>query len=32
MIQISKRASEKFKESQQDSQEKLFRVIISGIG
>jgi hypothetical protein len=32
MIQISKRASAKFKESRQDSQGKLFRVIISGIG
>lgn len=32
MIHISKRASEKFKESQQDSQAKLFRVFISGIG
>jgi hypothetical protein len=32
MIQILKRASEKFKESQQGNQGKLFRVIISGIG
>ena len=32
MIQISKRANEKFQASRQDSQGKLFRVIISGIG
>jgi hypothetical protein len=32
MINISKRAMEKIKESQQGSQSKLFRVFIIGIG